>query len=312
MPILEFAAAGAALTLAPGIGGAITAFTVAGVPILRPTPRAALADADARLTACYPLVPYSNRIAHGVLRFSGREYRLARNFGTHPHSIHGVGWQRAWSVVEASDTHALLSLQHDPIGAAAQAWPWPFVATQAFHLAAGSGQMQGAVLTVTLTLTNAGDAPFPFGLGFHPYFPRDAATELRFAADEAFENDETQLPLARVAVPAQWRFEAGRALRDLALDNVFAGWTGSATIADRARTTSLAADRACTFLVVFAPARASFVALEPVTHQTDAFNRAVAGVSGTGTRVLAPGTSFSCTMRIAATANAPRGPSRDR
>ena len=311
MPILELAAAGAVLTLAPGIGGAITAFTVAGVPILRPTPRAALADPDVRRTACYPLVPYSNRIAHGVLRFSGREYRLARNFGSHPHSIHGVGWQRAWSVVEASDTHALLTLAHDPIGAAAEAWPWPFVATQAFHLASGSGEMQG-VLTVTLTLTNAGDAPFPFGLGFHPYFPRNAATELRFAADEAFQNDETQLPVMRVAVPSQWRFEPARGLRGLALDNVFAGWPGRATIEDRARTTSLAADRACTFLVVYAPAHASFVALEPVTHQTDAFNRAALGATGTGTRVLPPGASFSCTMRIAATANAPRGPSRDR
>lgn len=311
MPILELAAAGAALTLAPGIGGSITAFTVAGAPILRPTPRAALADADVRRTACYPLVPYSNRIAQAVLRFSGREYPLARNFGSHPHSIHGVGWQRAWSVVAASDTHALLSLSHDPIGAAAEAWPWPFVATQAFHLAAGPQETQG-VLTVMLTLTNAGDARFPFGLGFHPYFPRDAATTLRFAADEVFQNDETQLPVMRVAVPAQWRFERGRALRGLALDNVFAGWPGSATIVDRARTTSLAADRACTFLVVYAPAHASFVALEPVTHQTDAFNRAAAGVTGTGTRILPPGASFSCTMRIAATANAPRGPSRDR
>ena len=311
MPILELAAAGAVLTLAPGIGGAITAFTVAGVPILRPTPRAALADADVRRTACYPLVPYSNRIAHAVLRFSGREYPLARNFGSHPHSIHGVGWQRAWSVVEASATHALLSLSHDPIGAAAKAWPWPFVATQAFHLAAGSQEMQG-VLTVTLSLTNAGDAPFPFGLGFHPYFPGGAATELRFAADEVFENDATQLPVMRVAVPTQWRFERGRALRGLALDHVFAGWPGSATIVDRARTISLAADRACAFLVVYAPAHASFVALEPVTHQTDAFNRAAAGVPGTGTRVLPPGASFSCTMRIAATATAPRRPSRDR
>jgi galactose mutarotase-like enzyme len=31
---------------------------------------------------------------------------------------------------------------------------------------------------------------------------------------------------------------------------------------------------------------------------TDAFNRAAAGQPDTGTRLLAPGATFSCTMRI--------------
>jgi aldose 1-epimerase len=311
MPTLELAAAGAALTLAPDIGGAITAFAVDGVPVLRPTPHTAIAECDVRRTACYPLVPYSNRIAHGVLRFAGREYRLARNFGTHPHPIHGVGWQRAWSIVDSSSAHALMSLRHDATDDGVEAWPWPFVATQAFHLAPATS-VRGAVLTITLTLTNAGGAPFPFGLGWHPYFPRDAATTLGFAARDVFRNDATQLPVARVAVPAEWRFEPARALGALALDNVFAGWRGTATIVDRARAASLAADRACAFLVVYAPAQGSFVAVEPVTHQTDAFNRAGAGETATGTRVLPPGAAFSCTMRIAATVDAVRAPSRHR
>jgi aldose 1-epimerase len=49
---------------------------------------------------------------------------------------------------------------------------------------------------------------------------------------------------------------------------------------------------------VYAPPGRGFVAVEPVTHQTDAFNRAAAGAPDTGTRILAPGQSFSCTMRL--------------
>ncbi|MGE5171729.1 MAG: aldose 1-epimerase [Rudaea sp.] len=311
MPILELAAAGAAVTLAPDIGGAITAFTVDGVPFLRPTPPAALAEADVRRTACYPLVPYSNRIANGVLHFAEREFRLARNVATYPHAIHGVGWQRAWSVVGASNAHALVALRHDATGVDADAWPWPFLATQAFHLVP-SAHARAAVLAVTLSLANVGDEPFPFGLGWHPHFPRDEATELGFAAREVFLNDQTQLPVARVAVPAQWRFDPARALGAPALDNVFAGWGGEATIIDRARATSLAADRACAFVVVYAPAHRPFFAVEPVTHQTDAFNRAAAGETRTGTRVLPPGAAFSCTMRIAATVNPARASLSDR
>jgi len=36
---------------------------------------------------------------------------------------------------------------------------------------------------------------------------------------------------------------------------------------------------------------------------TDAFNRAARGERGTGTRILPPGASFSCTMRLVASAD---------
>jgi galactose mutarotase-like enzyme len=42
----------------------------------------------------------------------------------------------------------------------------------------------------------------------------------------------------------------------------------------------------------------AFIAVEPVTHMTDAFNRAAAGRPDTGTQLLAPRTAFSCTMRF--------------
>ena len=68
------------------------------------------------------------------LVFDGRTPTpLARNFGDHPHSIHGVGWQRAWRVVAHDRASALLAFEHmatDP------GWPWPFLATQVFALTA--------------------------------------------------------------------------------------------------------------------------------------------------------------------------------
>jgi len=63
-------------------------------------------------------------------------------------------------------------------------------------------------------------------------------------------------------------------------------------------TAAISADAACDHLVVFIPPGRDFLAVEPVTHMTDAFNRAAAGQPDTGTRLLAPGATFSCTMRI--------------
>ena len=85
---------------------------------------------------------------------------------------------------------------------------------------------------------------------------------------------------------------------------MFSGWFGAATLVDDATglATSLVADRACRHLVVYAPRDAGFIALEPVTHETDAFNRHAHGVADTGFRTLPPGRTFSCTMRIAVSA----------
>src|SRR4030095_2756533 len=99
----------------------------------------------------------SNRIAHARLRFGGQDFELDRNFGDHPHSIHGVGWQRPWRVVARDESTALLAFEHSADGNEARAWPWPFRATQSFSLCM---QNDEAALTVKLSLVNAGERPF--------------------------------------------------------------------------------------------------------------------------------------------------------
>jgi aldose 1-epimerase len=82
---------------------------------------------------------------------------------------------------------------------------------------------------------------------------------------------------------------------------VFSGWAGRAALAqpDAGIVVELSAPPPATFLVVYVPQGGDFLAVEPVTHMTDAFNRAARGESGTGTRVLEPGETLSCTMHIA-------------
>lgn len=296
-PAVRLAAGAAAVELLPAAGGAIGAFSWHGTPVLRPTAPGVIAAHDVRLTSTYPLVPYSNRIRDARLRFGNHDYVLNRNFGDHPHSIHGVGWQREWTVDHAEEKSALLRFEHDAAGANRAGWPWPFRAAQAFELAAGNAR---AVLTLSLALFNTGSEAFPFGLGWHPFFPRAVATTVRFVARDVWRNDATALPVERVAAAGAWSFAAARNPGVATIDNVFNGWDGTAVIdaADHSFTTTVEADAACDRLVVYAPSNRDFIALEPVTHETDAFNRAHAGARSTGMRVLRPGEAFSCTMRI--------------
>jgi len=294
--VVALAAAAARVEIAPATGGAIASFTLDGQHVLRPTPPA---SDDVRGHACWPLVPYSNRIADARFTFAGRACALARNFGEHPHSIHGVGWQRPWTVAVRDATRARLVLDHRADGdAAMRAWPWPFRAAQSFSLRATGRE---AVLTVRLTLINPGREPFPFGLGFHPFFARTPATRLAFRAGGVWSTDATMLPTKLEPALREGSFETARAVGAATIDNVFTVWDGRATLRDESRRLDMAltADRAATFLVVYAPARGDAIALEPATHMTDAFNRAARGERDTGTRTLRPGAAFSCTMEIA-------------
>jgi aldose 1-epimerase len=297
---LELTAGAARVGLLPGLGGSISGFTLGDRAILRSTPEDMLASSNVRLTSSYPLVPYSNRIRDASLTFAGRRISLTRNFGTSPHAIHGAGWQRAWAVQAASSTSATLALEHGAQGDDASAWPWPFRAMQAFDLA--SSDTHRALLTATLTVENAGDAAFPFGLGWHPFFPRDSTTTLQFAAASVWINDATEMPVERLDAIDEWSFKEPRAFGDSTIDNVFSEWNGTAVLASAQRdlVTTIEADSTCTRLVVYAPAGCDFIAVEPVTHETDAFNRTASGAQRTGMRMLAPGAAYSCTMRIAA------------
>ncbi len=305
---LALARGDARLVLAPATGAAIARFTWHGRDVLRRTPDDMVAAGDVRAHACYPLVPYSNRIGQGRLAFDGRTYALDLNFGDHPHSIHGVGWQRPWRVIRHDDARALLAYDHRPgdggngHGAAAadcRAWPWPFRATQWFQLCDASEG--GCALRMRLAITNTGSTRFPFGLGWHPFFPRTSETCLGFDAAGVWETDSTVMPVRVVPALGDYAFHPLRPIGASTLDNVYTGWTGETqvTYPDARYRVLVRGDSALPFTVVYIPAGSDYIALEPVTHMTDAFNRAERGETATGTRVLAPGESFSCTMEIA-------------
>lgn len=300
---LELNAAGAQLEIAPGVGGSLARFTFRGTDVLRPADGAARDAQDVLRYASYPLVPYSNRIAHARLTVNGREHALRRNFGEHPHSIHGVGWQSVWSVDAVAKDHALLSLDYSPSpevrgqSARETAWPWAFRAVQSFALAAIAG---GVRLATRMTLVNTSDTAFPFGLGFHPFFLRGAHTLLGFKAQGMWESDATLMPTKLVAPIGALRFDPPQRVGEHFIDNVYTGWDGTATVSDPERgiAVTIEADGACTFLVVYVPLEHDFVCVEPVTHMTDAFNLSARGETATGARMLPPGAAFSTTMHL--------------
>jgi aldose 1-epimerase len=227
--------------------------------VLRGLDPAAQSAAPGQL-ACFPLVPWSNRIAPEGFTFEGRQVRPVPNRAGEPCPIHGHGWQQAWQVDQQSATHVALSMEHRDD------------ATFSYH-AQLVYRVAEAALQVDMTVMNNGPVPMPFGLGLHPWMPR---------TDDVVLRTSSVFPL-----PAS------------SIDQAFAGWNGAAQIRWPGKDVTLDIGADMDYYILYAPAGGAFFCFEPVDHMINAHNLP-GGPAANGLTVLAPGQSlarrvtFSC------------------
>lgn len=277
-----------ALDLCPRWSGAIVEFRYGDLQLLRPGGEPFLRSGEPRLAACFPLVPFSNRIADGRLRFRGRTYELASNFPPEPHAIHGHGWQSPWEVADAKPSRAELTFRHAVPGT-----PFDYEARQVFALREDG-------LEIALEVTNSGDEAMPAGIGLHPYFIRTGGVTLRASLGHVWLPDERKIPKQRAPLPATWDFARGPRLASLDLDHCFGGWDGRAELHWPETDLTLAIEAAPPLghLVIYVPPGQDFFCIEPVSHVNDGFNLLERGVEGTGVRILLPGETFGAAIRL--------------
>jgi aldose 1-epimerase len=266
--------------LHPELGGSIAGLWIGDQPVLRSTPAAQLASA--RLAGCYPLVPFSNRIGHASLVWQGTQHPQLRNDGDAPHSIHGIVWQRPWSVLDSDATSAMLACEHrsDP------SWPFAFDCSHTLRLS-----VQG--LEMTLAVTNQSTLPAPMGVGWHPNFVKRPGARIAFNARGRWDMGPDKLPAARMPFTS---LETG--CDALAIDQCFDGWDGSVQLADERMRVSVQSE--LTRLVVFTDAARDVIAIEPVSHVSNAVHLYASGAAAEdlGLAVLQPGESLLAQMRI--------------
>lgn len=265
--------------IAPELGGSLLGLWLGDTPVLRPAPTAT----SARESSSYPLVPFSNRIGQATLQWQGTSHPLVKNFEPEPHTIHGLGWQRPWQVLEQSEGFLLMSLEHRPDAA----WPFAFDASQAFRLT-------GDTLEMSLSITNQSDTPAPVGLGWHPFFVKRPGSHVSFDATGRWEMGDDKLPTHRLPATG-----LDTDCATLKVDHCFDGWPGVLHLRDEALAIRISAN--LSRLVVYTHAQLPSIAIEPVSHVNNAINLLAAGVASAeelGVRVLQPGESLSAEMSI--------------
>lgn len=265
--------------IVPQVGGGLARldWLASGAP--QPLLRALAPDAPGVPTpsqlACFPLLPWSNRMAPSGFVFDGKRHVPAPNRAGEPCPIHGDGWQQAWQAVKQTDSTVMLAL------ARPDAAPFSYSAELRYTL-------EDAALLAELNVTNLGDEALPFGIGLHPWLPDPGGAFLQASADGVWLSGADKLPATHAPVPPDWRFDTPATLPPDGVDHVFDGWPGLARIRWPKRGVGLEIEADMDYFILYVPVGRDFFCFEPVDHPINAHN--LPGYPGLS--VLAPGATL--------------------
>jgi aldose 1-epimerase len=253
------------LQLAPALGGAVTAWgwrTPEGwTPLFRPWDGK---SEDRYTLACFPLVPWSNRITQRGFEHDDAHYPLRPNRINERYPIHGDGWLQQWEVAERE--HDRIKLALTSTGYSGN--PYRYRSTQNFTLLPNG-------LAIDLSVTHLGEGSLPYGLGLHPYFTRNEKTRLQMHTTGLWQSGDDPIPVHHTTTyPPGWDYNKPAHLEGELIDNCFTGWDGKAVIQypDRGLTITMSMADCNGYSLFYRPPDEHYFCLEPITHPIDAFH----------------------------------------
>lgn len=209
------------------------------------------------------MAPFCNRIRDGAFTVGGTAYQLPINQPDEGMAIHGQVRDMAWQVGAQGARHVRLALS-------AQDAVWHYRIEQQIGI-------ENDQITASLRITNLAARAMPFGMGFHPWFPRQSQTHVTFGNSGAHRQDDRALPLTD-----QDRVEGLDPRHPLPLDamrpldHCFSGWTpreADLVWPEAQYQMRLKASGALRHLQLYSPQGQPYFCLEPVSHLPDAINR---------------------------------------
>lgn len=260
---LVLQAGSASALVYPDAGGRLGQLDLGDGPLLR----APDVDPGWDQWGCFPLLPWSNRIPGGHLRFGDIDAQMPVN-APDGSAIHGLVADVPWTVVASSGDAAELEV-------VTHVDPYRIRGRLAFELLAHG-------LVLTLSVINEGDGAVPVGLGIHPWFHHGS---VRIPADQRWPGEP--LPTGPPQ-PVDGLHDLRSAVVPVEMDACFTGLTDTVADVPGAR---LRWDGPVTNVVVYTGER-SWTCVEPVTMPNDGFSLAPEVAAAHGVRVLGPGESL--------------------
>lgn len=290
--MLALEAAGLTAMIVPEAGGIVSRLDWRGPDgrihaVLKPPGDTPPTTAAPNYCGTWALLPFANRAFDCIVDDGERRFRVPPNDPSG--AIHGFGWQSAWDVLRYDRGHTVLEHRRTE-----GPDPYRYRARQEIAL-------DEAGLTIRIAVLNEADTALPYGIGHHPWFPCAADTRLAMRTRGALVFGEAFRATGQRGFDDGGPYALPKPVRSAEVTAwSFLGWDGAARIetpsAGLAVTLTASTNLDCP--VVWAPAGADFLCVEPQSHAIGAPSEPAARTA-TPLRRLQPGERLEGWLRIA-------------
>lgn len=289
--IIEMKNKNISLKVIPNIGASVYSFKIRtkmqDYDIFYPTLRENIKKENYFSLSSFNLIPYSNRIKSGVLKYNGQKYFLDKN-EDNKNAIHGEVFNEKFKIINADETS--IDMIFDSSNSTDISWPFPFQAGVSYQLLSKS-------LKISLFVKNTGSKKMPVGMGIHPYLNRYITSDS--------EKIEVDLPLkgyypGKGQIPDKGWEPLDEKYKTLKSGIFSTKYLDRCFLINPKKDISfhwLNSDLKLTFqvddifkhLVIYRPKeKKELFAVEPVTNANDGFNLAERGIKDTGLLEIEP------------------------
>ena len=215
------------------------------------------------------LFPFPNRIEDGTYEYMGLTHQLSVNEVSVNNSIHGLVYNKEFKVtsMKSDENMATVALTYHSNGLAL-GFPFAYELKLTYKISANGS------LKLRFDIANIGNLPFPYGMGWHPYFKTEqfSTSTLSFPSKDFYACNERSLPIKTLASPLPATFK----MKDKKFDDAYSLHKSECSFESNSYKLHFDFDYPeGSYLQVYTPPHGKSIAIEPMTCVANSFNNGI-------------------------------------
>lgn len=260
-------------------GARISSLIVGGKTIIKELPDFSYSDSYAAAI----LFPFASRIEKGAYQFDGKTYQLDCNQAG-INALHGLVYNKTFTVInqKVTDSTAAVTMVYTETNPP-KGFPFQYALEVTYTLSENN-------VGIAIKVTNLDTTPFPFTLGWHPYFYTEHLAEsvVKFNSHQQVAFDEKLITKELVLFTNEGDF----AIENKQIDDCFVINDAIIEFETNEYQVTITSDAAQNYLQMFTPPHRMLIAIEPMTGISNSFN------NGIGLQVLAPAKTYEINWHL--------------
>ena len=210
------------------------------------------------------LFPFTNRIKNGTYTFQDKDYTLNLNLEEENSAIHGLVYNKTFQIIskETTDDIACLKIGFTE-NKKTKGFPFKYSIQLTYTLSQD-------ILTLNVEITNTDNNPFPFNIGWHPYFYSSNLfdSKLSLNSNKKLVFNEEMIPIGVNDIVETEEIQ----IKNKHFDDCYILNSKSIQFRTPDHQITLSSSSNENYLQVYTPNNSNAIAIEPKTGPSNSFN----------------------------------------